>query len=116
MKIIKEKISIKELKKMAEEEFGSLIKAVVDVDKKIMAIGGAMHADEEALLLKNGSKQESLWGINLYPEAKSKDFKDFIEFDSVINLRPLQGNLSRDVKSAKIRKNIADIVKQLIER
>ena len=113
MKIIKEKISIKELKKMAEEEFGSLIKAVVDVDKKIMAIGGAMHADEEALLLKNGSKQESLWGINLYPEAKSKDS---IEFDSVINLRPLQGNLSRDVKSAKIRKNIADIVKQLIER
>ena len=77
-----------------------------------MTIGGELHADEEALLLDQGSRQQDLWGINLYPD-KSGD--DFIEFDSMINLRPGQGNRSRDVQDPAIRQKIKDIVNQLVE-
>ncbi len=67
MKIIEDKISIKELEKLAENMFGNLVKAVVDIKRKSMAIGGELHSDEEALLIENGSKQSNLWGINIYP-------------------------------------------------
>ena len=83
MKIITDSISLDEIKQMAEQMFGNMVKVVADVDKKIMAIDGELHADEEALLLENGSKQQSLWGINIYPELCGEDF---IEFDSMINL------------------------------
>ncbi len=73
MKIINDKISIEELKKLASETFGNLVKAVVDVEKEIMAIGGELHAVEEMLLLNSGSKQKNLWGRNLYPEKYRND-------------------------------------------
>ncbi len=113
MQIIKDKISIEELKKMAEKMFGNLVKAVVDVEKKIMAVSGELHSDEEALLLKGGSKQENLWSINLYPEMQDNSW---IEFDSVINLRPSQGNRSRGVDRPEIRKKIIETVNNLIEK
>lgn len=112
MKIIHEPISRKELKEIANEWFGDLIKAVVDIEKEIMAIGGELHADEEVLLMeKEGSKREYTWGINLYPE-KSGD--DFIEFDSMINLKPSFGNRSRGVEDATIREKIKQIVEKLV--
>ena len=95
MQIIKDAITIKELKKMSEKMFGGLVKAVVDIEKKIMAVDAELHADEEYMLLEQGSQQEYLWGINLYPDKMGTD--DFIEFDSVINLRPSIGNRSRGV-------------------
>ena len=98
---------------MAKKSFGDLVKAVVDVEKKVIAIDGELHADEEALLLEKGSKQENLWGINLYPEINSYDW---IEFDSMINLRPLSGNRSRGVDNVKLKKKIIAIVNQLIEK
>ena len=91
--------------------FGNMVKAVVDTDKKIMAVNGELHADEEALLLKNNSKQENLWGINIYPKIKGEDW---IEFDSMINLRPSLNNLSRGVDSQSTRKKIVKIVNQLV--
>lgn len=115
MKIIEEKITIDELKEMAKKMFGNIVKAVVDVEKKIMAVDAPMHSDEEAELLKNGSKQENLWGINLYPELDEIDSKDFIEFDSMINLRPSQ-NRSRGVDDEKIRKIIIKIVQALVRK
>jgi hypothetical protein len=111
MKIIAEKILIKELKEMSAKMFDNLVKAVVDVRKKIMAVDAELHADEEALLLENGSEQKNLWGINIYPELTGEDF---IEFDSMINLRPSQGNRSRGVEDLKIQKKIIEIVNQLI--
>jgi len=93
--------------------FGNLVKAVVDVEKKIMAVSGELHSDEEALLLKGGSKQENLWSINLYPEMQDNSW---IEFDSVINLRPSQGNRSRGVDRPEIRKKIIETVNNLIEK
>ncbi|MEA1926248.1 MAG: DUF5674 family protein [Patescibacteria group bacterium] len=112
MKIVKDKISIKDLKKLAEEIFGNFVKAVVDIDKKIMAIGGELHSDEEALLLKKGSEQKNLWGINIYPEIEDENR---IEFDSMINLRPSQKNRSRGVDDPEIRKKIVGIVNNLIK-
>lgn len=113
MKIIKDKISLKKLQKMAQKRFGNMVKAVVDIEKGIMAVDGELHADEEALLLQSGSRQENLWGVNLYPEIENKDF---IEFDSMINIRPSQKNLSRGVDDQKIREKIIDIVNQLVKR
>jgi hypothetical protein len=97
---------------MAEEGFGDLVKVVVDIEKQILAVGGELHADEETLLLKSGSRQENLWGINLYPQ---KAGEEFIEFDSVINLRPAQGNRSRGIENPEIQKRIREIVEKLIK-
>jgi len=112
MKIIDAPISLPDLKVMAESRFGNLVKAVIDIERKIMALDGELHADEEALLLENGSRQENLWGINLYPEMEGPDR---VEFDSVINIRPSQGNLSRGVDDHTIREKIVAIVMGLVK-
>lgn len=109
--VITEKISKKELKRLAEKRFGDLIKAVVDIRNGIMAVDGELHADEEAELLKNGSQQQDLWGINLYPDESEGNW---IEFDSVINIRPSQGNRSRDIENPDIREKIKNIVNNLV--
>lgn len=113
MQLIKERITIQELETVAQNQFGDLVKAVVDIEKKTMAVGGELHADGEALLLENGSKQANLWGINLYPEFWGS--KDFVEFDSMINVRPSQGNLSRGVEDREMQAKIKLVVKQLVK-
>ena len=90
--LIDKPISRQQLKDAAEQLFGDMVKAVIDAEKGVMAIGGELHADEEAFLLARDSKQENLWGINLYPE---RDFTEMTEFDSMINIRPRQNNQSR---------------------
>jgi len=112
MQIIKKEIKVSDLKKMAEEMFGTLVKGVVDTQKEIMAVNGELHADELALLLENGSAQENLWGVNLYPDKKGEDF---IAFDSVINIRPSQGNKSRTVEDEETRQEIKSIIFKLIK-
>ncbi len=106
------KILKEELKKMSEKMFGELVKAVVDVRKEIMVIDADLHADQEKELLKNGSSQNDLWGIDLYPNEEDEYF---IEFDSMINLRPSYGNKSRGVDDENIRKKIVKIVNNLVE-
>ena len=97
---------------MADARFGDLVKAVVDVEKRIMAVGGEMHADEEVVLMEQeNSKRENTWGINIYP--KEKDEK-LIEFDSVINIKPLNNNRSRNVENSEIKEKIKKIVNKLI--
>lgn len=92
--------------------FGDMIKAVVDVKQGILGLDAELHADIEKELLAQGSTQADLWGINLYPELEDEDF---IEFDSLINIRPYQGNRSRDVQDPAVRKQIIDIVNSLIQ-
>ena len=111
IKIIRDKISKSELVEIARNQFGDLVKAVVDIEKEIIAIGGELHADEEALLLEQDSRQENLWGINIYPNQTGDDW---IEFDSMINIRPSQGNRSRGVVDLGIQKKIKDIVNKLV--
>ena len=108
----KEKISLEELKAMSEKMFGSLVKAVVDIEQEIMVVDADLHADQESLLLENGSKQEYLWGINLFPEHRNEE--RFIVFDSMINLRPSWGNRSRGVDDPKIQERIKAIVNKLV--
>jgi len=93
--------------------FGNLVKAVVDVEKEVMVVGGELHSDEEALLLSRGSKQKDVWGINLYPDLPQNQW---VEFDSVINVRPLSANHSREVENPKTRKKIIEIVNRLVKR
>ena len=113
MKIFDVAITINDLKQLAENTFGNMIKAVVDVDRELIAVDAELHSDLEALLLENGSKQNSLWGINFYPDIEDDDF---LEFDSMINMRPSQGNVSRGVDSEKLQKNIRAIVDKWIKR
>ena len=113
MKIIAETLPISELQKMAGNFFDNMVKAVVDVDGERLAVDAELHADLEALLLENGSQQKNLWGINLYPEEPGAQF---VEFDSMINMRPSQGNKSRSVEDAQIRSRIVEIVSRRIKR
>ena len=112
MKIIPQLITIDELRKLAANTFVNMIKAVVDVDRKVLAVDAELHSDLEALLLEDGSKQKDLWGINLYPDLTGDKF---IEFDSMINVRPSQGNRSRGVENEAIRKQIVQVVHQKIK-
>lgn len=88
--------------------YGSLVKAVVDIRKKILVVDAELHADQEKYLLENGSQPSDLWGINLYPDDYGTE--DFVEFDSMINIRPRQGNRSRDVEDSTIRQQIIALV------
>ena len=106
-------LTLSELTEMAEKMFGGLVKAVVDVKREIMVVDAELHADEENELLQSGSKQADVWGINLYPEFFGTD--DFIEFDSVINIRPVQGNRSRDIEDQRLRDEIARIAGDLVK-
>ena len=110
MRIISNAISMADLTIMAKTRFGDLVKAVVDVERELMAVDGELHSDEEALLLENGSLQRNLWGINIYPEIE----EDWIEFDSIINIRPSQNNRSRGVDDAAIRERIINVVLKLV--
>ncbi|MFY9462963.1 MAG: DUF5674 family protein [Candidatus Sungiibacteriota bacterium] len=111
IQIITDAISKHNIEHIAKDQFGDMVKAVVDVEKAIMAIGGELHADEEAVLLENGSLQENLWGINLYPE---KSAGEWIEFNSMINVRPSRGNRSRMIESQDMQEKIRAIIKKLI--
>lgn len=105
-------ISITELSEMSKNMYGNLVKAVVDLAKRSLVVDAEMHADEEEYLLENGSKQADLWGINLYPDQFGTD--KFIEFDSMINIRPRQQNMSRDVEDETVRQQIIALVSQKV--
>ncbi len=113
MIITGKELKINELKDMAQRSFGNFVKAVVDVERGLIAVDAELHADLESLLLQDGSKQKDLWGINLYPELEGAEF---VEFDSMINLRPSQGNRSRGVESVELRGKIMSIVQKRILR
>lgn len=113
MKIINTTLEIEELKQMSVATFGNMVKAVVDVEREIIAVDSELHADLEALFLADGSNQKDLWGVNLYTEMQNDDF---VEFDSMINMRPSQGNRSRSVESADMRKKIIEVITKRVKR
>lgn len=110
-RIIREPVTRADLRLLAAARFGDMVKAVVDISRRIMAAGGELHADEEALLLEDGSAQRDLWGINLYPDEPGDAW---VEFDSMINVRPSQGNRSRDVASEVTRAEIRRVLGELV--
>ena len=102
-----------ELKELAAHFFHDMVKAVVDVQRGLIAVDAELHADLEQLLLKDGSKQGDLWGINFYPDLQGDDF---VEYDSMINIRPAVNNRSRGVESEVIRSKIIEIVGLKVQR
>mgnify|MGYP001577282099 CR=1 FL=1 len=109
--IISGNLSRAQLHEIARERYGDMVKAVVDLKKGIMSLGPEMHADAETELIEKGSMREDLWGINLYP-AETGD--SFLEFDSMINIRPLQGNRTRGVEDENIRNQIKALIARMI--
>jgi hypothetical protein len=109
--IVSEPIESGLLREVAEAGFGDMVKAVVDVARRVIAMGGDLHADEELVLLERGSSQTDLWGINIYPD---KARSERVEFDSMINIRPRQKNRSRFVEDSETRELIVTIVDYLI--
>lgn len=105
-------ISITELRRLAENMYGNLVKADVDVARRRVMLDMELHADGEAYLLEHGSRQNDLWGINLYPLEFGTDA--FIEFDSMINIRPSQNNPSRDVLDEQMRAAIVAIITEVV--
>jgi hypothetical protein len=110
-RMVSSPITRDELRRIAGEQFGDFVKAVVDVRRGVMAIGGELHADEEAFLLEHGAQQADLWGINVYPDRPTTEL---VEFDSMINVRPSQDNRSRGVEDAAVQQQILNIVGRLI--
>ena len=113
MIIVKESIRIDEVKNMLGNFFTDMVKGVVDVEKKELALDAELHSDLESLLIENGSLQNDLWGINIYPNL---DDEDFLEFDSLINIRPSDNNKSIYLENESIRNEIIKIVNNLIIR
>jgi len=112
MEILDNQVTLDYIKHLADNLYGDMIKAVADVDRGLIAVDAELHSDLESFLLQDGSDQSALWGFNIYPEAEGEDF---IEFDSLINIRPRQGNRSRDVEDSAVREKIKSIVKLYIK-
>lgn len=111
--LITDRIASSQLAELVTRFFTDMVKYVVDVDRGIAAVGGELHADAEQLLLDAGSRQEDLWGANYYPD---RDPVDCIEFTSLINIRPSQGNRSMEIENDDIRDRVRELTHQLIGR
>jgi hypothetical protein len=110
-RILQSPVTRRELVVLAAEQFGDMIKAAVDVVREVVALGGQLHSDEEAILLDDGSRQSDVWGINLYPDEPGDGW---IEFDSMINVRPSQGNRSRGVADKALQNRIREVVSRWV--
>lgn len=106
-------VSLDEIRDLAQHRFGDMVKAVVDLRLGVILLDADLHADQEAELLASGSQQSDLWGINLYPDLPEPDW---VEFDSMINLRPSFGNRSRGVEDPSTRAAIVELVSRLVRR
>jgi hypothetical protein len=106
-------MSIEEMRRLVPGRFRDMVKGVVDLRRRVLVIDADMHADQEASLLADGSDQRDLWGLNLYPQI---DGADWLEFDSMINLRPSFGNRSRGIDDPVTRDAITALVAALVRR
>jgi len=112
-RIVKDAITRAELRALAHEQYGDIIKAVVDVNTGVVGVGGELHVDIQSILIeKEGARGDTTWGINLYLD---KTGDDFIEFDSMINLKPALGNKTRGVEDETIRQKIREIVDRVVK-
>lgn len=106
-------VSIEELRQLAEDRFGDMVKGVLDLQRRVLLLDADLHADQEAQLLSEGSVRKDLWGINLYPDVEGSDW---LEFDSMINLRPSAGNRSRGVDDPATQQAIRSLLDDLVRR
>ena len=109
--VVDRRIDSLDLARLVRLFFGDMVKYVVDLERRIAAVGGDLHADAEQLLLESGSRQTDLWGANYYP-GKGSD--SCIEYTALINIRPAQGNRSMLIQDAEIRDRVREITFALI--
>jgi hypothetical protein len=112
IEIIASRISGPDLRKLAGENYGTMIKGVVDLGRRVLALGGELHADAVAALLADGSSQEDLWGFNIHTDTEKGER---LEFTSFFNIRPAAGNLSLEIEDADLKNTIKEIVDALVE-
>jgi len=111
IQLIDNVINKSDIQKLAEEFYEEMIKGVVDLEGEVIALGGEMHADAEELLLKQGSRQQDLWGFNLLLD---KTFDDAIEYQSFINIRPRDGNRTHEIENVDIRRKVKEVIKKRV--
>jgi hypothetical protein len=111
--IAAERLEPSEVARLVQLFFGDMVKYVVDVERRVAAVGGQLHADAEQLLLEAGSRQVDLWGANYYP-GRGPD--DCIEYTALINIRPAQGNRSMVIADDAVRRRVREITLALIGR
>lgn len=92
------------------EQFEVYIKTVIDIDKKICSAGADRHYESEELLLKQGSKPSNLWGSGIDLETKTVDFNSFI------NIRPQDGNISNEIQSPEIRDKFEQLMQDFFQK
>jgi len=109
--IVDRKIAPVELRRLVDAFFEDMVKYVVDVERGIAAVGGELHADAETLLLGAGSRQADLWGANYFPGLGREQC---IEYTSLINIRPAQGNRSMEIESPTRRERVRELTFALI--
>lgn len=107
IKIIEDHISVDELREIAKEFYGSMVKGVVDIERNVIAVGGEYHMDSNVVLLDNGSKQGDVWGFNIYPDMPRDSW---IEYVSLINIRPVANNRDMEVQDVEIRAKMEEII------
>jgi hypothetical protein len=112
IKIIKDKITKQELEDLAREFYIEMVKGVADIERDIIALGGEWHVDANQVLIQDGSSQENLWGFNIYVK---KNKEDRLEYNSLINIRPLQNNRSMEIENENIKQKVFEIVNNLVE-
>jgi len=111
IKVFDSQIPKEELLALAKSGYGDMVKGVIDINKCLLALGGELHADSEQVLLDRGSKQADLWGFNIYP---GKTREEYLEYTSMINIRPRQGNMNRDIKDLNLRRQIKNIIDEMV--
>lgn len=111
IKVFNSRASKEELLALAKSGYGDMVKGVIDINKRLLALGGELHSDCEQVLLDRGSKQVDLWGFNIYPE---KTREEYLEYTSLINIRPRQGNMDRDIKDLNLRRQIKNIIDGMV--
>jgi Protein of unknown function (DUF5674) len=99
-----------DLERFRNAPFEKMIKFVVDVHLRRIALGGEMHADAEEELLRSGSDQADLWGGNLWPW----ELPPRIEYISLINIRPSADNRSMEIRLDHVRAEVHDIVHEWV--
>ena len=109
--VVSARIARAELARLTALYFEDMVKFVVDIERCVAAIGGEMHADAESLLLERGSRQADVWGANYYP---GRGRAECIEFTSLINIRPAQGNRSMVIEDAVLKERVRDLALALI--
>ncbi len=111
IQIVREPVNREVLEELMRLHNRTFIKGVADIERGVLALGGEWHMDANIVLLTDGSEQKDVWGFNIYP-GKSGD--DAIEYDSLINIRPAQGNRSREIADARIRNAVRALAGKLI--